>query len=603
MGLDFSKLLQNPQAVNGGIGAIGALGQASGNPMLSSTAQGAQLGMTIGGPYGAAIGAAGGLVMGGVQQYMQRQAQREAEEQMSQARGMALNQAAFESTKPTLEFGGKLMKYKGKTHAEGGIQLAGAEVENNETQIGNVVFSAKLKPQGSKKTFAQLSEAIEKKFPRENDKFSDTAKKKAFANLFEQQEALKKEQGLVNEGEEMELGGWLEEDPIAAANKARMYRNDFLFTPTSAVSNGPHSMQDVIDKYNAVSMQSPLANIGYTLPLPSNDFTALSDKKQDSLPISASEWPIELESWMQDPNYLNSVVGVGNTNPNQPMSLANAANFRSQLLPLPATRDSLAVVDADNSVMKDLNTTTETEVEDFLYKGPSPILAALPNLFGAETNRRLANRLQYDRVTPQTADPNLLDPTRALMEANSSFAGVNQAISNNLTGGTGLTNRLVSAAAQAGTVGGIAADYEQRNRGILNQVGQFNASQKAEAMARNAAIQQEEMNNKLSLLGQAARGVSQSGVDAMTQWNLNNSTRYSIPFAGTDQYRLGVNAGNQIVTRLKAGVLGKEYNTQVAGNVAKSEAQKQAEAAAKAQAKAEKEKAKAKRKANKQKGK
>jgi hypothetical protein len=70
--------------------------------------------------------------------------------------------------------GGDIKEIGGNTHENGGTPLdingdgvAEIEAEVNETTDGQFIFSNRLKPQGSKKSFADISKTIENKYKKE----------------------------------------------------------------------------------------------------------------------------------------------------------------------------------------------------------------------------------------------------------------------------------------------------------------------------------------------------------------------------------------------------------------------------------------------------
>jgi hypothetical protein len=102
--------------------------------------------------------------------------------------------------------GGKLTEYNGNSHEDGGIPIPGynAEVEDGETSVGTYVFSEflnidkKMAKENNLpksmigKSFADLSKKIDKKFGRrENDRFSEAAKEKAYDRLKSLQERIR----------------------------------------------------------------------------------------------------------------------------------------------------------------------------------------------------------------------------------------------------------------------------------------------------------------------------------------------------------------------------------------------------------------------------
>lgn len=109
----------------------------------------------------------------------------------------SLEDSVFQKERGTTQFemGGNLTQYEGNTHENGGIALGQMnEVETGETRgpknsptTKDYIYSDTLKV--GKKTFADLSKAIERKYSkRENDKMSKEQKELELSNLMNAQE-------------------------------------------------------------------------------------------------------------------------------------------------------------------------------------------------------------------------------------------------------------------------------------------------------------------------------------------------------------------------------------------------------------------------------
>jgi len=111
------------------------------------------------------------------------------------------NQYSNLGTTPTgpqyMAMGGMLTKYQGNTHEDGGIKLAGDEVENNETsfnmnQQSDFIFSDRVIVPGSKQSFASKSKRIDSKYKlRPNDPYGKKSQELELRNLAMQQEQVK----------------------------------------------------------------------------------------------------------------------------------------------------------------------------------------------------------------------------------------------------------------------------------------------------------------------------------------------------------------------------------------------------------------------------
>jgi hypothetical protein len=132
--------------------------------------------------------------------------------------------------------GGKLTEYNGNSHEDGGIPIPGynAEVEDGETSVGTYVFSEflnidkKMAKENNLpksmigKSFADLSKKIDKKFGRrENDRFSEAAKEKAYDRLKSLQERLRPR---PTSNSLFKDGGWFSKEARFARKKAKAER-------------------------------------------------------------------------------------------------------------------------------------------------------------------------------------------------------------------------------------------------------------------------------------------------------------------------------------------------------------------------------------------
>lgn len=213
----------------------GNAGQHTVKGALKGVQTGVQMGSMfgpIGMGIGAAVGGIGGAIMGGKRASQEREA---AQEQYNNALNnhfdnidksgkyggrLLSNYDRYQAPRfASYKNGGDLTQFQGLKHEQGGIQLPGmgAEVEDGETSVENYVFSdslfldknmikdLELSDKLTGKSFADVSKALNKKFPRENDMFSDNAKSKYFERLKNYQESVrpKDPQGLYEFGGEL----------------------------------------------------------------------------------------------------------------------------------------------------------------------------------------------------------------------------------------------------------------------------------------------------------------------------------------------------------------------------------------------------------------
>ena len=142
----------------------------------------------------------------------------------------------FENGGDFYQDGGKLTEYNGNSHEDGGIPIPGynAEVEDGETSVGTYVFSEflnidkKMAKENNLpksmigKSFADLSKKIDKKFGRrENDRFSEAAKEKAYDRLKSLQERIRPR---PTSNSLFKDGGWFSKEARFARKKAKAER-------------------------------------------------------------------------------------------------------------------------------------------------------------------------------------------------------------------------------------------------------------------------------------------------------------------------------------------------------------------------------------------
>lgn len=115
---------------------------------------------------------------------------------------------------------------QGNTHENGGINLPGTnnEVETKESiakiDESNYVFSNRLKPKGSKLTFADMSKKIDKRYPRAKfDSIEKQDKSDEIRELMNQQELYKKDNSIGEYSSEYKCGGKMKYDGTSGTSK------------------------------------------------------------------------------------------------------------------------------------------------------------------------------------------------------------------------------------------------------------------------------------------------------------------------------------------------------------------------------------------------
>lgn len=131
-------------------------------------------------------------------------------------------------------------------------------------------------------------------------------------------------------------------------------------------------------------------------------------------------------------------------------------------------------------------------------------LSALPSIGMGIGNLNLANNLDFQQVAPEIAEPDYVDPTRAIQEVRDQYAGVKD-VARQVSGGSGnlMSNLIGATSSQAKATAGIASQYDNINAGISNQFEQFNVGNRQQVNNVNAQIanQEERLRTQLKQQG------------------------------------------------------------------------------------------------------
>lgn len=202
----------------------GETGKGALSGALTGAATGATMGSVIPG-WGTAVGAVVGAVAGGITGGIKKKKAAEAMQEQ--------DQLAYEQNNAMLQENGDEVIYRamggplsvdnieGPRHDDGGIEMAKAEVEGGEAKLGDYIFSDRLKPKGSKRTFAQVAKGLEFKYrDRDNDTPAMKSKARELESLMAENEMSRKEA----EQKEALINNSLQADAFAYGGKLK--RND-----------------------------------------------------------------------------------------------------------------------------------------------------------------------------------------------------------------------------------------------------------------------------------------------------------------------------------------------------------------------------------------
>lgn len=204
---------------------------------LTGAATGASMGSVIPG-WGTAVGAVVGAVAGGITGGIKKKKAAEAmqeQDQMMYDESNAIYQANDDEDQAVYRaLGGPLTvgNIEGPRHEEGGVSMGGAETEGGEAKVGNYIFSDRLKPKGSKRTFAQHAKTIEFKYrDRENDYPALRSKAKELESLQVQNDMVRAEV----EHQERMMENQLEAEAFAYGGRLRYENGGVMYNPEDKV--------------------------------------------------------------------------------------------------------------------------------------------------------------------------------------------------------------------------------------------------------------------------------------------------------------------------------------------------------------------------------
>lgn len=388
----------------------------------------------------------------------------------SLAQGMG---AAGSMMLPFMAMGGNLTEYKnGGTHEQspfGGIPIGqDALVEQGETRNKDFIYSDRLKPKGSKKSFATLSKEIESKYKgRENDAAANKAKQQALDELAQQQESLKQES--------------LEKE---VANNTE----SFLNTSKRIMSNGG----DIFQGIDVKALQNLIL---------SRDANALSKFGVDGKLGSETESAANRLLTMQDLIDLGGTSDMLSTGIDiAPTTVDPMQDFLTSITPAPEPIN----ISPENPI--DLNTVDFTEQQlDAIKKGTAA--ASIPDVYNLIQAMKGPEETSLARVTPEII--NLEEQRRqAKDQARMARNIARENIQGTMSGGQAFAGQLASDVAIESNlqdlIGQSFMSEENINAQILNQAKLTNTQ------ITNQETLTNEQNKALvdSLISQSIAGLS-----------------------------------------------------------------------------------------------
>ena len=469
--------------------------------------------------------------------------------------GMAGNVAM-----PFMANGGDLTQYmNGGSHEEnpnGGIPVGQkALVEEGETRNKDFIYSDRLKPKGSKKSFADLSKDIEKRYVgRERDAAANRAKQQALDTLAEEQESLKESQlskelvkSVKNTAQQFAAGGFLNGDPNNTmpgnfwANNTNYgdYTNSEMrgpFTVTAGEDLTPEQ-QALLDRAGTTHLdinKLPMASIpGPQAPGIPDLFNNIKEEDpflnepMSDFEVAKSAALFEPE-FTEDP-FTNAAISqeeidqtiFDNRDKRQPITginpMGGASTFQqpgkdmlSQLV-----QENLNAAPEPQEMFYPDKTTGSQNAQDFLaeqqkYINRGTALASIPDLFNLMQAAKGPDDVNLERFTPEKIDleeqrrqardqsrmaQNIArENTRGTMSSGQAFAGQ-------------LATDVAINSSLQDVIGQSFMSEEAQNTQIANQAGLTNTQ------IANQEYAMREQNKALvdSLVSQSIAGLSQTG--------------------------------------------------------------------------------------------
>jgi hypothetical protein len=456
------------------------------------------------------------------------------------------NRIQTKSSVRTLKCGGKLKRYQdggeltefnGLKHEQGGLPIGNiAEVEDGETRYSDFIFSDSIN-YDNKKTFAEQSKRINKKYElRPDDEFSKTSKERELNKLAETQEMFK---GLNEQGYQtvFKKGGKLELVPskdryksIIGNNNGRIKMDSGGFDP-----NKKYTEKELMDM-QAVQVSNPpsednwiqvkssdTSKTFYVLPGTSGEL--LTGKIKPSKIIG--EDPGEkagIDAIIREskkigkfaintfPKYNDAALEIWKksfTTPPKVQYLNPGLTEAPKLEYTPNVEENLELEPTES-------TYTTPKVDplspDWLGIGAS----AIPGLISGIGNLALADKVKYQRISPEQIRLQHLDPTRAVQEVTGQGNAVMSGIRQNARGiGSYLSNRLGALGTTQRATSNVYAKYDNANTEIDNREREINFNERVRALTANADIQQRELQDRLGFKAAGIEGIGNAATGSL----------------------------------------------------------------------------------------
>jgi hypothetical protein len=501
--------------------------------------------------------------------------------------------------------GGLMHINEGGTHEQnalGGVPIGpNALVEQGETINNDFVFSDRLKPKGSKKTYAQLSKSVDTKYRlRPDDKLSKEAKQMDLDRLAMQQEAQKDEMSTKYMQKAMAMGGTIL-GPISQSMNVTNGQNTLL-AMGGLMSN---FMEPTPQYYNPADLDNQYAHGGSIHIKPENrgKFTASANRAGMGVQEFASHVLANKEDYsstqVKRANFARNFGGKkamgGNMyawggNPLNDPNVRQGANNLADLGYIPEMDQTIYDASDFNESSTDLQGRLNAIEDPYisnLVNARNPFEVISPNTEANFMGQKQGNAFDRSSGAAQnpypevgntgyltnlagnlvkagmvaTSKPPIYNPSvkfgrmnanpaerLAMQEGRREIQGTKDIIRNNATSsGQYLTNASLmgSSAANklAGTIGGIRQQYDTQNVGIGNQEAQLNQ----QITAANNLAKETFRDNRLNQYNKILDSVIGANQQRFaTDVHANNYQNQVLDLLKSGDYQIGFDANGKL---------------------------------------------------------
>ena len=473
---------------------------------------------------------------------------------------------------------GALVQYNGHAHEDGGVSLDGNnEVEGNETRNGDFIFSDRIiADPKTKKTYADISKSIDKRYKNRDDKFATEAKQMELDKLKDEQEQQKQSMSETYNVEGEQYGG----DEIQQhANGGSIHiksanRGKFTASAKRAGMGTQEYARHILankDNYNGTLVKR--ANFarnfggkhaiggnlypdgGYLDWLTGRGWTPENDNNLTDAQRSQyrQQYANNLTTNNQTDNDFANDQGKGYTGQSYtPIQGIGNIGVSDKFDPQGVIRPDaqLPKVTADMFGKNKMDTPKGNGIEDNTKALGLTALTNLGNLYDIYRGLRGGDKVKEHRLASPTLER--LDPSRAIQQQREIGNAGNELIRQNSNSiGSYMSNIGANVGRTQRSTADVVNQYANQNAGIANQetlnrqqVNQYNigqASQEEDLRQREKDISMNTLQHGLTGLSQ---GIGTAIVDKRVEDKFKGMTPAQIYRLGLEQNLAGGQFGN-----------------------------------------------------------